>query len=251
MDDRGNDSSVSKGFLDAARRKFLLQGAGSACAAGAVSLGLMTHVKSARALPSQALRPPGALPEADFDTACVRCGLCVRACPFATLNLAPAGGGIPVGTPYFEARSVPCEMCSDIPCKAACPTGALAPVLEDIAQARMGVAVLADPERCLSLQGMRCDACFQACPIKGKAITMERLTRPGGMTVFMPSVRTACTGCGKCEHDCVPQVAVIRVMPAAQVRGELERGQRRSEPALGMPVADSPAVSAPPRPKTR
>lgn len=251
MGDGGKGRGTFTGFLDAGRRKFLLQGAGSACAAGVAGLGLMTHVQRARALPAQALRPPGALPEADFDAACVRCGLCVRACPFTTLNLAPAGSGIPVGTPYFEARSVPCEMCTDIPCKAACPTGALAPALDDIAQARMGVAVLADPERCLSLQGMRCDACFQACPLKGKAITMERLHKPGGKTVFMPSVHAACTGCGKCEHDCVPQVAVIRVMPVAQVRGELERGRRRSEAALGMPPADRPAVSAPPRPKTR
>ena len=34
------------------------------------------------------LRPPGALPEAEFLGACLRCGLCVRDCPYDTLKLA-------------------------------------------------------------------------------------------------------------------------------------------------------------------
>ena len=49
------------------------------------------HVRSAQALPAQALRPPGALPEAEFLAACIRCGLCVRDCPYDTLSLATLG----------------------------------------------------------------------------------------------------------------------------------------------------------------
>lgn len=241
--DKGASSSAEG--ARSGRRKFLLRTVGSACAAGVFTLMLMTHVKRANALPSQALRPPGALPEDAFDAACIRCGLCVRACPYATLTLAPLGAGIPVGTPYFEARSVPCEMCQDIPCKQACPTGALSPSLEKIEAARMGIAVVADPERCLSLQGIHCDACYLACPLKGKAITMERLRKDGGRTVFFPTVHSdACTGCGKCEHDCVPEIAVIRVLPIAEVHGGLERGRRRETSLMGLPKASTPAVNA-------
>ena len=64
-------------------------------------------------------------PERDFLASCVRCGLCVRDCPYDTLKLADLGSGVANGTPFFTARDVPCEMCEDIPCVVACPTGAL------------------------------------------------------------------------------------------------------------------------------
>ena len=57
----------------------------------------------------------------------------------------------PAGTPYFTPRSIPCEMCRDLPCVKACPTGALNPKLEDVRNAKMGVAVV-DPNACLSWQ---------------------------------------------------------------------------------------------------
>ena len=66
---------------------------------------------------------------------------CVRACPYHTLRLADLGSGAAAGTPYFVAREIPCEMCEDIPCVAACPSRALDHGLTDIGTARMGVAV--------------------------------------------------------------------------------------------------------------
>lgn len=71
------------------------------------------------------LRPPGALAENDFLRTCIKCGLCVEACPFDTLVLAAPGDNKPIGTPYFIPREVPCYMCPEIPCVPVCPTGAL------------------------------------------------------------------------------------------------------------------------------
>ena len=119
-----------------------------------------------------ALRPPGALAEDDFNAACIKCGQCVEACPYDTLKLARAGADVPIGTPYFEPREIPCYMCPDIPCMKACPTGALAAELKDITKARMGLAVI-DMENCLSWQGLRCEICYRVCPLKDKAITLE------------------------------------------------------------------------------
>src|SRR5574337_2161189 len=124
------------------RRRFLREVAGGAGGACLLSLGVGLYAKQASALPAVALRPPGALAEADFLAACVRCGLCVRDCPYDTLKLSRLGDGVSTGTPYFEARKVACEMCENIPCVKACPTGALDHGLTDIGKARMGLAVL-------------------------------------------------------------------------------------------------------------
>jgi len=208
----------------AARRRFLLQMAGAAGGAAMIGLGLGVYARQAVALPASAIRPPGALPEDRFAGACVRCGLCVRACPYDTLSLGALGSGVPTGTPYFEPRKIPCEMCPDIPCVGACPTGALDRGLTDIADARMGLAVLVDHETCLNFQGLRCDVCYRVCPLIDKAITLEprHNERTGKHAMFIPVVHSdACTGCGKCERSCVLEAAAIKVMPIAQAKGEL------------------------------
>jgi len=173
---------------------------------------------------SQALRPPGARNGDEFLGACVRCGLCVEACPFDTLKLAVHEDPVPAGTPFFEARKIPCEMCEDLPCVKACPSGALDPALVDVDAAKMGVAVLIDPETCLNMQGLRCDVCYRECPLLDRAISLEmrRNPRTGAHAIFAPTVHAdACTGCGKCEHVCVLEEAAIKVVPAELARGRL------------------------------
>jgi ferredoxin-type protein NapG len=190
---------------------------------------LLAYARPAPAVAVVALRPPGARAEPAFAAACVRCGLCVRACPYGTLHLAPPGGEVLTGTPWFEARSVPCEMCRDIPCLKACPTGALDPALASVEAARMGIAEVVNRENCLSLQGMHCDACYRACPVRGRAITLEQRLDGAGRRIFVPTVHaSACTGCGKCEHACVPDVAAIRVVPRGLAKEGLPPGQSRA-----------------------
>ena len=107
------------------RRNFfasVCQGTALAATGGLVWSYLLTQ--QARATPF-AIRPPGALAEEDFNARCIKCGQCVDACPYDTLNLATADSGIPIGTPYYIPRETPCYMCEDIPCVPVCPTGAL------------------------------------------------------------------------------------------------------------------------------
>ena len=198
------------------RRRFVQGCAGLAGSAGVLGLLLASYSEQAKALPAWAIRPPGALPEDEFSAACVRCGLCVRGCPFDILHLAELGENITTGTPYFVARQGPCEMCEDIPCVAACPTGALSKGLEEIEDAHMGVAVLTGPDTCYAVARQTgCRACYMACPVKGEAITMER-RQSNGRGYFEPTVHpAACTGCGKCEHACVTEEASIKVLPLA------------------------------------
>ena len=114
------------------RRRFLGECARLAGCAGVAGIALGLHGRQIRSPPPSALRPPGALPEKEFASACIRCGLCVRACPYGALRLAKLGESPATGTPYFIAREVPCEMCEDIPCAGACPTDALRKDLDGI-----------------------------------------------------------------------------------------------------------------------
>ena len=211
------------------RRQFLADTARTACGVGVFGLGLALLAGQARSLPAVAIRPPGAGPEADFLGACVRCGLCVRDCPYDTLRLAELGEDVAMGTPYFIARDVPCEMCEDIPCVVACPTDALDPALTDIDDARMGLAVLIDQETCLNFLGLRCDVCYRVCPLIDEAITLDRMVneRTGVHTLFRPVVHSEhCTGCGKCERACVLDKAAIRIFPHHLAKGEMGRHYR-------------------------
>ena len=213
-----------------ARRKFLN---GIAAAAGTgclLNLGAFLVARPAAASPAQVLRPPGALDGAAFLAACVRCGLCVRACPYDTLSLAPVGGTTATGTPMFTARDIACEMCDDIPCAKACPTAALSHELTDINEARMGLAVLSDHETCLNFLGLRCDVCYRVCPVIDQAITLESVhnQRSDRHAMLLPTVHSDhCTGCGKCEKSCVLPVAAIKVMPIVLAKGKLPAHYRK------------------------
>ncbi len=204
------------------RRDFLqktIQGAALATSGGLLWSYLVQ--RNAQAVPF-ALRPPGALPEADFNALCIKCGRCVAACPYATLQLAPVGVGAPLGTPYFQPRQVPCRLCQDIPCQRACPTGALSPQLTEITAARMGLAVI-DTEHCLSWQGLRCEICYRVCPLREQAITIDaRPRRLSKHAMLLPTIHSdACTGCGICEQACPAEVAAIRILPHAWVQGKI------------------------------
>jgi ferredoxin-type protein NapG len=227
------------------RRQLLIEAAAAATGVSLAVLGLGLYAQRAEALPYNAIRPPGALPAGEFLAACLRCGQCVRACPYQVLKLAAIGDEVPTGTPYFVSRDNPCRLCEDLPCVRACPSGALAPALKDIYQARMGLAVLIDRENCLNAQGLRCDVCYRACPLIDQAITLEVFhnQRSGKHALFIPTIHSGkCTGCGICERSCVLEQAAIKVFPLAQTRGELGRhyrlGWREQEKAGGSLIGD-------------
>ncbi len=213
-----------------ARRRFLEKLSRAAGGVALFSMGLGLSSRSAQSLPADAIRPPGAsIDEPEFQSACIRCGLCVRDCPYDTLKLATLVDTVALGTPFFEARKVPCEMCEDIPCVKACPSGALDPALTNIDDSRMGLAVLIDQEACIAFQGLRCEVCFNVCPLIGKAITLNRThnARTGKHALFLPVVHSEhCTGCGKCEHACILDEAAIKVMPVHLAKGELGKHYR-------------------------
>jgi len=210
------------------RRKFILnmaRGVGIASISGFVWSAFVDEVTASQLL----LRPPGALKEEDFLKTCIKCGLCVEACPYDTLVLAKPGDHKPLGTPFFTPREVPCYMCPDIPCVPICPTGALdtQSVSNDDGQldiniADMGLAVV-DEDSCIAFWGIQCDACYRACPILGQAITIEyqKNERTGKHAFMKPIVHAdACTGCGMCERACVTEKPAIYILPREVAQGK-------------------------------
>jgi ferredoxin-type protein NapG len=248
---------MSAGHPSSSRRQFLQAAAAAGAAATVCGLGLTLYAKQASGLPANALRPPGAIAEPSFLAACLRCGLCVRACPFDTLKLARLGEALATGTPHFIAREIPCEMCPDIPCAKACPSGALDRAMTDIGRAKMGVAVLVDHGTCLNHLGLRCDVCYRVCPLIDKAITLQvrHNERTGGHAMFIPTVHADhCTGCGKCERACVLEEAAIKVLPVKQAKAEMGGHYRlgweekeKQGGALGPEIIELP-VRRPPTP---
>ncbi|MCP4433014.1 MAG: ferredoxin-type protein NapG [Gammaproteobacteria bacterium] len=205
------------------RRRFIKDASRSVGIVTLLAMGLGIYSRQSHSLPAETLRPPGALTESEFVNACLRCGLCVRECPFDILSLAGLGENITPGTPYFSARQIPCEMCDDIPCVIACPSGALDHALSSIEDARMGLAVLFDQKKCLNFQGLRCDVCYRVCPLINKAITLQHRSneRSEKHALFIPTIDPEhCTGCGKCEHACVLESAAIQVFPLTLVSGK-------------------------------
>ena len=221
-------------------------------------LGIYSEVGETR--PGNFLRPPGARSDENkFLGMCVRCGLCVRACPYDCLRLAKFGEPVATGTPYFIAEEYPCYMCPDIPCVKACPTGALDPKLTDIKDARMGVARIVGTDRCLNYWfNHRCLACTTICPVRGKgdsvegkAITLEKeiwVRRDGTKQErFIPTVNDDyCTGCGMCEKNCPTASyaggAAIKILPLSFAKRMDKRYHRRLTPEENRTMATKAGV---------
>lgn len=165
------------------------------------------------------LRPPGALDELAFLTACTRCDKCLRACPESAIRRAPSQAGLSAGTPYVDPLSIPCVLCSDLPCIPACPEGALVwpkrETEEGPAAVRMGTASI-QAAACLTYahaerEAEDCRVCVDRCPFPEVAITM---TLPVEGSLAHPQVDPArCTGCGLCAFACPAPVPAIVVEP--------------------------------------
>ncbi len=153
------------------------------------------------------LRPPGARAEEDFLAACIRCGQCANVCPNQCIDLYGLEGGLEnLGTPRIRARARGCILC--MACTQVCPTGALAPLestAEGIAAVQMGTAFVAE-DVCYSFAGRTCGACYHACPLPGKALTLGLYEQPHVHAEH-------CVGCGLCEQACIHMPQAIRVVP--------------------------------------
>lgn len=146
------------------------------------------------------MRPPGAV--AAFSDLCTRCGDCARACPEAIIVRHPSGD------PVVDFSKGACTFCNA--CAEACETGALVAGTPPDWPWR---AVIGDS--CLSLNGISCRACEDAC--EPRAIRFRLMTAGRAAPILDPD---QCTGCGECASTC-PAAAVSFDMPEP-AREEIE-----------------------------
>lgn len=193
----------------AGRRGFL-----GAIVASAISGASVAFAGRRRSPGKVTLRPPGALPEGEFEDACVRCFRCSNACPNQCIDFHGFGAGLDqLFTPYIHARTRGCILCGE--CAKACPTGALKPfqITEEgwLASVDMGTARV-NEDNCYSYHGRTCGACYRACPLAGQAMTIGLYETP---IVH----EEACVGCGLCEQACLHLPQAIRVVPRSRRSG--------------------------------
>jgi len=156
------------------------------------------------------VRPPGSLPEHEFLSLCVRCGACMKACPYNVLQ--PMGLGRGMWTPRVAADWAGCEpTCTN--CGQVCPTGAIRALpLEEKRVAHLGLAIVNEPT-CLPFAGKEaCQLCVDECTSAGyDAIEFLRVgveLDADGMPVpdsgfLAPKVLAdKCVGCGICQSRC-------------------------------------------------
>ncbi len=228
------------------QRRTILRSIGAGIAV--VGLSLVGYYPILKKLFSR-LRPPGALAENEFLSACIKCGQCVQVCPVQAIELADGDEGFGLGAPYIDARSQGCDFsCDATQCILACPTGALSQLVSKKEEVRMGLARLARSDACLAVngKGLRglargeayeglhryieidrwkplkiaehpydlelCDLCVRECPIEG-AISLRPFTGDPGDKRRMPVVTDLCVGCGTCEMMCPVEPAAIVIDP--------------------------------------
>jgi ferredoxin-type protein NapF len=168
--------------------------------------------RSVRAQPPP-LRPPGALPEAEFTGVCVRCGNCAQACPARIIQPDLAGGLTGLFAPRLSFAAGYCrEECHR--CHQVCPSGAIARL--SLAEKRRAIIGLAhvDYDTCLMAQGRECNACVQACPYEALAIAAG----PDGFSSRPIVDAERCNGCGACEAACPVTPARAIVVRSLSVR---------------------------------
>lgn len=153
------------------------------------------------------VRPPGALPEAEFLARCIRCAKCAAVCPNTAIKMAGLASGLRhLNTPRLIPREQACMLC--MKCTQLCPTGALEPISAAdeavLARVKMGRAFV-DKSMCYSYQKRTCGVCIRACPFPGVAMKTGLYEQP--------IVTAACVGCGLCERACIHIPQAIRLVP--------------------------------------
>jgi len=164
------------------------------------------------------VRPPGAIPEEEFERRCIRCGACTKACPTHCLQPTLFQEGFKaIGTPYIDGYIAGCAPECNL-CGKVCPTGAIRNLtLEEKQFAKLGM-VQVNKGRCLAwAQAKFCLMCDEICPYN--AIYRFNEMIDGKSIPVFNVVEDVCMGCGICAAKCAQDGArALKLIPQGEVR---------------------------------
>lgn len=239
---------ATEASLDVSKRAVLSAGVAGV---GGLVLFRLTPQAQAKIYTPELIRPPGARMEREFLARCLKCGVCMKACP--TSGLQPTGleaGLEGIWTPRLVPQIGYCEYNCNA-CGSVCPTEAIRPLpLPEKQKVKMGLATF-DTTRCLPYAYNReCMVCEEHCPLPTKAIfffSTEVALRDGRrVTVKQPHVDPElCIGCGICENVCV-----FKDQPAIRVTSANETRHSKNQPIIpggpGLPPPPAPPAGTAP-----
>jgi ferredoxin len=165
------------------------------------------------------LRPPMSREEHDFLVSCIRCEMCIKACPTGILRPAGLEHGLrslwtPVMQPTEGYCNNSCNACSE-----ACPTDAIMKYsISDKNSFKAGTAVF-NSSLCIAYtENKFCNECVRVCPThaidikKGWEPEGEKTSGAGASELPAPAGQFSsrplhvsyerCIGCGACEFVC-------------------------------------------------
>jgi ferredoxin len=165
------------------------------------------------------IRPPMSREEHDFLLSCIRCEMCIKACPTGILKPAGFEHGIrSLWTPVMVSTEGYCENTCNA-CSVACPTDAIMKyAIEDKNKYKSGTVVF-NASLCIAYtENKFCNECVRVCPTN--AIDFKKDWEPegektsGGGASELPAPEgrfstrplhvsyERCIGCGACEFVC-------------------------------------------------
>lgn len=152
---------------------------------------------------SRIIRPPGAIPEKEFLSRCLRCGLCMKVCPSNGLQPCLLEIGFEgIWTPRLIPKIGYCEYYCTL-CTQTCPSEAIKKLTEqEKIKEKIGIAVF-DKNRCISwVADKNCLICQEICPIPNKAIDFKIIEKGNEIILRPYIIKGRCIGCGACENKC-------------------------------------------------
>ena len=151
------------------------------------------------------IRPPAALPDGAFQSTCIRCGNCARACPTHIIQSSfeaddPAGLLTPKIS-FAQGYCLPdCTACGSV-----CPSGAIKRFSKkDKKSLVMGIARI-DVPHCLLSQHKECDRCQFYCDYDAVVIHQSDFE----LTAWPEVDEQRCVGCGACAVVCPEKVIQV------------------------------------------
>lgn len=142
----------------------------------------------------RAIRPPWAVNESDFTTACTRCGDCIQVCE--TQILIKGEGGFPEVS-FARGECTFCQQCVDV-CRQ--------PIFRSTEEIPWShkVEIL---DGCLTKRQVECRSCGDSCEMRA-----IRFIPTFGKVAQTALNTDNCNGCGACIQSC-PVSAIVVIYP--------------------------------------